>query len=63
MWFARKALGLRQKDLAKLLDSNEQQVSRWEHERELDRRLRLALLALLYEAESPEEGLELKWKK
>lgn len=45
--FARKALGLRQKELAELLDSNEQQISRWENEPEIDRRLRLAVASLL----------------
>lgn len=45
--FARKALGLKQKELAALLDSNEQQVSRWENEVEIDRRLRLAVAGLL----------------
>jgi DNA-binding XRE family transcriptional regulator len=49
--FARKALGLKQKELAALLDSNEQQVSRWENEDEIDRRLRLAVAGLLALAE------------
>lgn len=55
--FARKSLGLRQKDLAELLGSNEQQVSRWEHEAQLDRRLRLAVVALLDVAERGEDAL------
>jgi len=45
--YARQVLGLRQKDLAVLLDTNEQQISRWEHEEVLDRRLRLAMAELL----------------
>lgn len=45
--FARKALGLRQREMAELLDTNEQQISRWENESEIDRRLRLAVAGLL----------------
>lgn len=55
--YARRSLGLRQKDLATLLDTNEQQVSRWEHDAELDRRLRLAVAALLEIALRGEAGL------
>lgn len=49
--FARKALGLKQKELAAVLDSNEPQISRWENEDEIDRRLRLAVAGLLALAE------------
>jgi DNA-binding transcriptional regulator YiaG len=45
--YARKVLGLTQKELAVLLDTNEQQISRWEHEETVDRRLRLAMAELL----------------
>lgn len=55
--YGRKSLGLRQKDLATLLDTNEQQVSRWEHDAEIDRRLRLAMSALLDVALRNEDGL------
>lgn len=54
--FARKALGLRQKDLAALLRCNEQQVSRWEKDDELAMDLRLAVAMLLDIAEKPELG-------
>lgn len=57
MKFARKALGLRQKDLATLLGTNEQQVSRWENSPEIDRRLRLAMAELLDISERDDDGL------
>ena len=49
--YARKALGLRQKQMADLLATNEQQISRWENDDEIDRRLRLAVASLLAMAE------------
>ena len=49
--FARKALGLRQEDLARALECNPQQVSRWEHSESIDMRLRLAVAALLEHVE------------
>ena len=49
--YARKALVLRQKEMGALLATNEQQISRWEKEDELDRRLRLAVASLLAMAE------------
>jgi hypothetical protein len=52
--FARKALGLRQKDLAALLKRNEQQISRDENANELPIDLRLAVVALLTMAERGE---------
>jgi DNA-binding transcriptional regulator YiaG len=55
--FARKALGLRQREMADLLETSEQQVSRWEHQEEVDRRLRLAVAALLDVAERDQGGL------
>jgi DNA-binding transcriptional regulator YiaG len=55
--FARKSLGLLQKDFAALLDSSEQQVSQWEHEPEVDRLLRFAVLGLLRLAETGEDRL------
>ena len=45
--FARKALGLRQKDLANLLRCNEQNLSRLEKSEELSMDLRLAVAMLL----------------
>lgn len=45
--FARKALSLRQKDLAARLDCNEQQLSRWEQSEAIEMWLRLAMVALL----------------
>jgi len=54
--FARKALGLRQKDLAPLLGSDEYQVSRWENAISIDRQLRLAMAALLNIAERGDAG-------
>jgi DNA-binding transcriptional regulator YiaG len=45
--FARKALGLRQKDLAARLECNEQQLSRWEQSEAIEMWLRLAMVALL----------------
>ena len=50
--FARKALGLRQKDLAKRLGYSEQQPSRWEAEPETEMSLRLAIALLLTVAEN-----------
>ncbi len=50
--YARKALGLKQKEMAALLGTNEQQVSRWENEPEADRRLRLAVASILGHVES-----------
>jgi len=50
--YARKALGLRQKEMAELLATNEPQISRWENEPEIDRRLRLAVAGLLAMAQS-----------
>lgn len=47
MRFARKALGMTQKELAKCLETNDTQVSRWESEPQVSRRIRLALLALV----------------
>jgi len=44
---ARKTLGLRQKDFAKLLQCNEQQVSRWENAAVIDRTIQLATVALM----------------
>jgi DNA-binding transcriptional regulator YiaG len=46
--YARKALGLRQAELAKLLDSTPETISRWENgERDTPRTSQLALVALL----------------
>jgi len=45
--FARKALGLRQKDLASVLRCNEQHLSRLEGAEKLDMNLRLAVAMLL----------------
>ena len=45
--FARKALGMRQADLAAALGSNVQQLSRYENEDQIEMWLRLAVVALL----------------
>jgi len=52
--YARKSLGLRQKEMAELLDTNEQQISRWENDPEIGRKLRLAVAGLLA---MPERGV------
>lgn len=57
--FARKALGLRQKDLAPVLGSDEYQLSRWENSDSIDKQLRLAMAALLQIAEAGSSGLGL----
>jgi hypothetical protein len=49
--FARKALGLRQRDLAAILRRNEQQISRDEHDDDLPMDLRLAVAGLLERVE------------
>ncbi|MBN1608273.1 MAG: helix-turn-helix domain-containing protein [Polyangiaceae bacterium] len=49
--FARKTLGLRQEDLARALECNPQQVSRWEHDETIDMRLRLSVAALIERVE------------
>lgn len=49
--FARKALGLRQKDFARLIGVGETHVSRLENESEIDVQLRLAVAQLLDIAE------------
>lgn len=56
--YARKALGLRQKDLAEFLQRNEQQISRDEKAPELRMELRLAVSALLTLAI---QGTALEW--
>lgn len=48
--YARKALGLRQKDLARILRRNEQQISRDENAEDLPIDLRLAVAELLERA-------------
>ena len=45
--FARKALGMRQADLAAALGSNVQQISRYENDDQIDMWLRLAVVALV----------------
>lgn len=45
--FARKALGLRQTDLAARLECNAQQLSRWEQSEAIEMWLRLAMVTLL----------------
>jgi DNA-binding transcriptional regulator YiaG len=45
--FARKALGMRQADLAKALGSNVQQLSRYENDDSIGMWLRLAVVALI----------------
>jgi len=55
--YARSILGLKQKELAVLLDTNEQQISRWEHEETIDRRLRLAVAELLDLSQRGERSL------
>jgi putative zinc finger/helix-turn-helix YgiT family protein len=45
--FARKSLGLRQEDLAQLLDVRTETVSRWEQQPKVDRVSRLAVAALV----------------
>lgn len=52
--FARAALGLRQRDLARVLRRNEQQISRDEHADDLPMDLRLAVAELLERAERGE---------
>lgn len=52
--FARKALGLRQRDLALILRRNEQQISRDENSEDLPMDLRLAVAELLDRAERGE---------
>jgi ribosome-binding protein aMBF1 (putative translation factor) len=54
--YARKALGLRQKDLAPLIGSDEFQLSRWENADAIDKQLRLAMAALLNIAERGDAG-------
>jgi DNA-binding transcriptional regulator YiaG len=54
--FARKALGMRQTDLAKILGTNDPQVSRWEKLPELAMDLRLAVARLLDIVENDEPG-------
>ena len=49
--FARKALGLRQKDLARVLGCSPHQVSRWENSETIDMRLRLVVAALIEQVE------------
>jgi len=52
--FARKALGMRQADLAAALDCNPQQISRYENDETVDMWLRLAIVALLDRADRGE---------
>jgi putative zinc finger/helix-turn-helix YgiT family protein len=52
--FARKALGLRQTDLAAALGCNPQQISRYENDDKVDMWLRLAIAALLDRVERGE---------
>lgn len=52
--YARKALGLRQRDLAQILRRNEQQISRDENAEDLPMALRLAVAELLERAERGE---------
>ena len=52
--YARAALGLRQRDLARILRRNEQQISRDEHAEDLPMDLRLAVAELLERAERGE---------
>lgn len=52
--YARAALGLRQRDLAKILRRNDQQISRDEHADDLQMDLRLAVAELLERAERGE---------
>jgi transcriptional regulator with XRE-family HTH domain len=54
--FARKALGLRQNELAELLRRNVQHLSRIENDDEVPMDLRLAVASLLQMAESPDLG-------
>lgn len=49
--YARAALGLRQRDLARILRRNEQQISRDEHAEDLPMDLRLAVAELLERVE------------
>jgi len=54
--FARKAVGLRQADLARALDTNPETVSRWEALDHIDRTISLAVAHLLtLYTESPEQ--------
>ena len=57
--FARKALGMRQADLAEALGSNVQQISRYENDDQIEMWLRLAVVALIDRVERGEslEGL------
>lgn len=52
--FARKALGLRQADLAEALGCNAQQISRYENDDAAEMWLRLAIVALLDRVERGE---------
>lgn len=52
--FARKALGMRQADLAAALGCNPQQLSRYENDDTVDMWLRLAIVALIDRAERGE---------
>ena len=52
--YARAALGLRQRDLARILRRNEQQISRDEHAEDLPMDLRLPVAELLERAERGE---------